>query len=145
MHNRPQFSILGHHLGHRREKTTASMHACFVLWFYRVHVHVRCQHSYALATPIPPPPLFPSSPSIEHLRDLLKRAPKLKDGLGNAENVTQDYFIGEEFDGFTGYSTFSWSTGYLDDLFKALIDVLSAHGRLGWEHIRWEVYDKASK
>ena len=53
MHNRPQFSILGHHLGHRREKTTASMHACFVLWFYRVHV--RCQHSYALATPIPPP------------------------------------------------------------------------------------------
>ena len=68
MHNRPQFSILGHHLGHRREKTTASMHACFVLWFYRVHV--RCQHSYELATPIPPP-LFAWIPFTDQSNNLL--------------------------------------------------------------------------
>ena len=105
---------------------------------------MRAARTIAFRYPQRPDGLFPSSPSIEHLRDLLKRAPKLKDGLGNAENVTQDYFIGEEFDGFTGYSTFSWSTGYLDDLFRALIDVLNAHDRSAWYQIRWEVYDKAS-
>jgi len=55
-----------------------------------------------------------------------------------------DRYLHEEFDGFTGESSFSWAEKYRDKLLQALIDVIEEHGlgENGWKGVRWEVYDK---
>lgn len=84
--------------------------------------------------PVRPESPLPPSKSITAFRSILARAPAIPD----------DKIMTMYTDGFTGENTFYWSRTYLDEIYKALIDVIQAHGtgEHGWEGIRWEVYDK---
>lgn len=82
-----------------------------------------------------------SSPSVNHLRDILKLGPTDK----SVDEKSPDGPYGMDYyEDFTGDITFYWNAAYLQDLFEALIAVIEEHGIAGWESVRWEVYDKVS-
>ena len=93
--------------------------------------------------PVRPEDVMPSSPSVDRLREVLGSAPN----RASAEDKSADtrYYMVLDDDGFTGAVTCYWNDAFLQDLFQALIAVIEEHGILGWENVRWEVYDKVSR
>ncbi|KAF7972831.1 hypothetical protein HWV62_16930 [Athelia sp. TMB] len=100
--------------------------------------------SERLRHPLRPIDLLPSSTSIDQLRDVLKRAPRIPDdGIGNVPTGMRT-----EVENFPhqGAVRWYWASTYLDEVNKALIAVINEHGvgDGGWKTARWEVYDKVS-
>ncbi|GJE94929.1 hypothetical protein PsYK624_111050 [Phanerochaete sordida] len=83
--------------------------------------------------PTRPDEVLPSSRSVVKLRAVLARAPAMG---SDGEDMKS------HFDGFTGDVTYFWSDDFTEELFEALITVIEKRGIEGWEHVRWEVYDK---
>jgi hypothetical protein len=94
--------------------------------------------------PLRPSGSVPSTESVDNLREILARAPRIpEDGNGY-----------DEIDGMVRYETFhpewdvwyDWDVTYYDEVFQALIEVVKEHGvgDEGWASARWEVYDTVS-
>ncbi|KAI0671209.1 hypothetical protein C8Q78DRAFT_974404, partial [Trametes maxima] len=81
-----------------------------------------------------PDDFLPSSPTVDAVRALLEEAPQLY----RPEGEEAMYYDPD------GLEKYEWPSEYLESLFCALCDLITAHGvgDAGWRSIRWEVYDK---
>ncbi|KAJ7085215.1 hypothetical protein B0H15DRAFT_783273 [Mycena belliarum] len=87
--------------------------------------------------PASPPPV-PDSTEHTLLRTVLARAPSLADR-------TRGKLVLHEF--FGGRRIWLWDAEYMDQVFSALVALITRHGcgDEGWMRARWEVYDSFSK
>lgn len=90
--------------------------------------------------PARPTDTLAPSPSMDHLRELVARAPN---GKGPAPETVPGIVVHSDFEG-TDYS--EWDSEYKEQLHAALIDVIKEHGvgDLGWAGARWLVYDQVN-
>jgi len=90
--------------------------------------------------PLRPPGSLVSSESVDKLRAILARAPRVKDGNGEDEifGLVRHETWHPEWDVW-----YDWTRDYYNEVFQALIDVVKQHGNSdeGWALARWEVYD----
>jgi hypothetical protein len=94
--------------------------------------------------PLRPSESLASSESVDKLRAILARAPR----------IPRDGDWEDEVDGLDRYETwhpewdiwYDWGGTYYDEVFQAQIEVIKQNGvgRQGWESARWEVYDTVS-
>jgi hypothetical protein len=97
-------------------------------------------------TPYPRRPSVPlaSSESIDELRAVLERAPRVPEGEGfggDVPGMVVDDGCWPDWD-----ISYEWDGKYFDEVFRALIEVVKQHGvgNEGWASARWEVYDTVS-